>query len=406
MTERIFDRDAYCRIFSATVLACREEKEHYAVLLDRTAFYPEGGGQSGDTGVLRYEQTAARELPAAQRLIRVFDTQENEERIWHLTDSPVEVGSRVEGEIDWEERFDRMQNHTGEHIVSGLIHAAFGYQNVGFHMGSDSITIDLSGELTMDQLRLIERKANEVVWHNTELIIDRCSEEEAAGREFRSKKELHGIVRIVTIPGADVCACCGTHVRRTGEVGLIRIISCEKFRNGVRVEMLCGKRAYLYDTAVVEQNHEVSVALSAKTLETAHAVRRTKANLEEAVFKTIGLEQKLFAMTARELSGKGNVVLCIGPMTPDNVRKLAVAVMETCEGICAVFAGNDEEGYKYALGQTGGELRAFVKEMNEALSGRGGGKPFFAQGSVSAGMEMIRQHFEAQDLSWEIIQLI
>ena len=403
MTERIFDRDAYCRIFSATVIACREEKDHFAVLLDRTAFYPEGGGQSGDTGILKYEETAGRELPAGERQIRVIDTQENGERIWHLTERPVKVGSRVEGEIDWEARFDRMQNHTGEHIVSGLIHAAYGHQNVGFHMGTESITIDLSGELTMEQLQQIERRANEVIWHNVEVITDCCSEEEAAGRQFRSKKELHGIVRIVTIPGADVCACCGTHVRRTGEVGLIRILSCEKFRGGVRVEMVCGKRAYNYDTEVFRQNHEISVALSAKPLETAKAVLRTKANMEEAVYKVIGLEQKLFEMTATSLQDKGNVLISSEEMTPDNVRKLAVAVMEKCGGKCAVFAGSDQGGYKYAIGQTGGDLRALVKEVNASLNGRGGGKPFFAQGSVSAGLEQIREFFGALDETWESV---
>ncbi len=387
MTERIYYADAYCREFEARVCSCEQGKHGYDVVLDRTAFYPEGGGQPGDFGTL--------EVPGQEGLIKVTDTHERGEDVVHYTEKPIEVGATVRGTINWENRFDLMQNHSGEHIVSGLIHEAYGYENVGFHMGSDFITIDLSGELTMEQLREIERKANEVVWANVLTDIRVYTEEEVKAVTYRSKKELHGEVRIVTFPGGDTCACCGTHVRATGEIGLIKLFSVEKFRGGVRVEMLCGRRALEYVNVVCEQNREVSVALSAKPLETAKAVVRVRDNEGRASFLLSQLQNQILEQKAATLAGAGNVALFQEGLEPEGVRKLAVAVMEQCNGFAAVFSGTDGDGYKYALGETGGDLKALVKSLNTELNGRGGGKPFFAQGSCAATAEQIRAFLTA-----------
>lgn len=201
---------------------------------------------------------------------------------------------------------------------------------------------------------------------------------------YRSKKELPGSVRVVTFPGVDVCACCGTHVAATGEIGLIKLLSIQKAKGGVRIEMLSGRRALEYVTAILEQNHQVSVALSAKPLKTAASVLRLKKENEKNTFRLVGLENEAFQRRAAELAGVGDVLLFENAMSTDSVRKLAVAVLEQCGGRCAVFAGDDEQGYQYAIGEQGGDLRTFTKELNQALNGRGGGKPNFVQGSVSA----------------------
>ncbi len=400
MTQRLYDEDAYCREFTAVVTACVPVKDHFRIALDRTAFYPEGGGQPGDTGKLTVESDDTTD--GQETWARVFDTHEKEEEILHYTDSALPVGTRVRGEIDWDHRFDLMQNHSGEHIVSGLIHAAYGYNNVGFHMGSDMITIDLDGELTMEQLREIELKANGVVWSDIPTKIKLCSHEEAANRTYRSKKEIPGTVRLVSFGEADTCACCGTHVKRTGEIGLIRILSCIRFRSGVRVEMLCGKRAFLYDTQVMDQNRQIVAALSAKPLGTAAAVHHLKDQNQTTAYRLAGMEQKYFAAKAMTLKGEQNLLLMTDEMESDSVRRLTAALMEECSGICVVMAGNDESGYKYALGQADTDLRAFVKEMNAALNGKGGGRPYFAQGNCSSGKAQIADWFRSREEGWRI----
>lgn len=383
MTEKIYYEDVYCKEFEAVVRSCQERKEGYAVILDRTAFYPEGGGQPGDRGWLYAAET-----------VTVFDTHEKEGEILHYTDRPLTPGTYVKGRIDWDFRFDLMQNHSGEHIVSGLIHEKFGYDNVGFHMGKDVLTIDLSGMLTREEMDEIEACANEVIWANVPVKIDHYTEEAAKAVAFRSKKELHGTVRIVTFPGADVCACCGTHVKNTGEIGLIKLLSSEKFKGGVRLEMLCGRRAYQYMSEIGRQNQQISVTLSAKPLETAAAVERLKEAEQKNAARAGMMEAELFALKAKGLAGAGNVLLFEEALSSDSVRRLCSAVMETCGGRCAVFSGDDQNGYKYAIGQTDGDLRGLVKELNTRLNGRGGGKPFFVQGSAAAARKEIEAFFQ------------
>lgn len=370
-TERIFENDVYCKEFSAAVLSCVPgRKTGYEVVLDRTAFFPEGGGQPGDRGTLGG--------------VRVTDTHEREGAVVHYTDAPLEVGSTVTGVLDWAFRFDQMQNHSGEHILTGVIHRHTGCNNVGFHMGKDTITVDLDVDITPEELTAYEEEANRVVWQD---LPSRCwypDPEELAALDYRSKKALSGAVRIVSFPGADICACCGTHVARTGEVGLIKLISVQKFRTGSRIEMLCGRRALGYVRTVEAQNHAVSVSLSAKTGETAAAVERLKAENARLSFRAGQLEAESFARIASGYAGAGNILHFEPGLTADGVRRLTVAVMEQCGGTAAVFSGDDAGGYKYALGQEGGDLRGLVKELNSALSGRGGGKPNFAQGSVAA----------------------
>lgn len=379
-TRRLYYEDVYKKEFTATVVECREQKKGYAVILDESAFYPEGGGQPSDVGTLGDA--------------KVTEVHEKDGELLHYTDKALEVGAKVEGKIDWVHRFDLMQQHSGEHMVSGLIHEAYGYDNVGFHMGSDTITIDLNGPLDEAQLAEIERKTNQKIWEDTQIKIIYPTAEELEKIDYRSKKELTGQVRIVEFPGVDICACCGTHVTHTGEIGMVKLLSVEKFREGVRIEMICGKRVLDYLNMVNDQNHQISVKLSAKMDKTAQAVER----LQEENFRLKGqvgqLVDDMCRKEAERYAGSGSVLIFMDGMDADSVRKLADAVTQTCQGCCAVFSGNADGSYKYAIGEKDGDLRQFTKEMNAKLNGRGGGKPFFVQGSVQASEKEIRNFFE------------
>ena len=383
-TEKLYYQDPYLTTFTAKVLTCEPAKTGFLVTLDRTAFYPEGGGQPADHGT----------LGAAA----VTDVHEKDGVIFHTCDAPVETGAAVEGSIDWPRRFDHMQQHSGEHILSGLLCSLYDCDNVGFHLGADTVTIDYNLELTWEQVLEAERRANETIWADTPVEITFPSPEALEQLHYRSKKELTGQVRIVTFPGADCCACCGTHVRRAGEVGLIKVLSCQKFREGVRMEILCGQRAYRYLSQVYDQDHAVAQLLSVKPQDTLAAVERQNAELTAAKQRMTELEDQLFSLRAQALTGLGDVLLVEPPMRPDGARKLADAVAKAAGGLAAVFSG-EGNSHVYALVQAdGGDIPPLVKRLNAALSGRGGGRNGFAQGSVQADGSAIRAFFHKEGM--------
>ncbi len=380
VTRRLYYEDVYKKEFQAKVLECREAEKGYRVLLNQSAFYPEGGGQPSDTGTLG--------------LAKVLEVHEKEGELLHYTDKPLEPDTEVTGKIDWERRFDLMQQHSGEHMVSGLVHEAFGYDNVGFHMGSDVITIDFNGMLDEVQMAELEEKVNQRVWENAPVEIFYPASEDLENLPYRSKKELTGRVRIVRFPGTDLCACCGTHVTHTGEIGIVKLLSVTKFREGVRMEMICGKRALDYLNMINEQNRRISVKLSAKMNQTAQAVDRLREENFQLKGRVLRLEEDMFAREADKWTGAGDVLLFQEGMEANSVRRLADAVMQACGGRCAVFSKNPDGSHKYAIGELNGDLRQLTREMNSALNGRGGGKPFFVQGSVQAAEDEIRNFFE------------
>ena len=379
-TKPLYYEDSYMRSCTAVVQECIPQKDLYAVVLDQTCFYPEGGGQPGDTGTLDQ--------------IPVLDTHKKDGRILHYTESPLAPGETVVAEINWERRFDLMQQHSGEHMVSGVIHQRFGYDNIGFHMGEEITTIDFSGKLTPEQLREVEDEVNQMIWRNEPVHAWIPPEQERTQIPYRSKKELSGDVRIVEFPDADICACCGMHVRQTGAIGLVKIIHCENFHEGVRLELLCGARATRYLGRIFEENRSISHLLSAKPLETANAVSSLANDLQDQRRKRYALEEVLFSARAEVLTGAGDVLLFLEDLDSDGVRRACDAVQKTCGGRAAVFSGTDDTGYSYAIGLPGGDLKEFTKNMNAALKGRGGGKPFFVQGRVSAKAADIKAYFE------------
>ena len=377
-TKKLYYEDPFLREFTAAVTSCEEAKGGYLVTLDRTAFYPEGGGQPYDTGALGE--------------VNVLAVHDKGGVITHLCDKPLAVGESVDGRIDWARRFDHMQQHSGEHICSGLICERFHCDNVGFHMGADVVTIDFNADISWDALLEIEQLANLYIYEDHPIDIQFYRGAELDKVEYRSKKPLEGDVRIVAFPGADCCACCGTHVVRSGQVGLVKFLSVQKFREGVRIELLCGDRARRYLSACWEQSLRIGQALSVKPVASAAAVERLQGELGALKLRCAKLEESVFAQTAAQYAGRGDVLLFEDELSGDSLRKLCDAVANTCGGRCAVFAGADG-AYKYAIGHAGGDLRELTKKMNAALSGRGGGKPNFVQGSVSCDRAAIEAFF-------------
>ena len=377
--QKLYYEDCHLRVFSAQVLSCEPSDKGWRITLDRTAFYPEGGGQACDLGCLGG--------------VRVLHVSEEGEQVIHLCDGPLEVGVQVEGVIDWDRRFDLMQQHSGEHMVSGILHKRYGVHNTGFHMGADTITIDFDKEIPAADLPDIERLANEAVWKNLPVKCWYPSQEELPQVFYRTKKALPWPVRIVQVGDVDSCACCGVHVASTGEIGLIKLFSCVKFRSGSRIEMLCGKRALDYLSRILQQNAIVSRTFSAKALETGAAAEKMNQVLAQQKYRITGLENRIFESIA-ENSIHSPLIFEDG-LEPVAVRRLAEIAAQRRNGLAAVFSGSDETGYAYALVHHGSDLKDLCKAMNQALSGRGGGKGGFCQGSVNAKRSEIQSFFTA-----------
>lgn len=390
MTEKLFYEDSHLAEFTAEIVSCEpvsdrfgtEKRKLWAAELNRTAFFPEGGGQYADTGVLGD--------------VRVVDVQEKEDRIFHAVETPLEPGTCVTGRINWDERFMKMQQHSGEHIVSGLIHSRFGYNNVGFHLGSEDCTMDFDGELTKEQLSELEREANHAVWKNLEIQTLYPSAEELNSMEYRSKIEIEGQVRIIVIPGYDVCACCAPHVSHTGEIGLIKLTHVQRYKGGVRVTMLCGIRALNDYSLKQKQAGQISSLLCAKENEIAESVYRLKEETENLKYELVEKDKQLI-MAEAELIPKDGKPVCIFSERSgsDSMRLLMNRILEDDHGLCAVFCGNEKDGYRYVIGSREKDgrmqnMRDFVKEFNAAFNGRGGGKPEMVQGTVQGVGEEIR----------------
>ena len=389
MTEKLYYQDSHLTAFRAKILRFEElAGGRIAVVLDRTAFFPEGGGQHADTGRIGE--------------MRVEDVREKNGEILHIlafgTEAECAVGTEVSCELDREVRFRRMQNHSGEHIVSGFIHGLYGYENVGFHMGRDAMTIDFSGPLTWEQCLEVETRANAVVRDNLPVRPFFPSPEELAALEYRSKKELTGEVRIVEIPGVDRCACCAPHVKQTGEVGIIKFLSCEKHKNGVRTELVCGLDALDVFNLFQRNVTGISNLLSAERGAVSEAVEHLIAERDALKYRQVALEREAIAAIAERIpETPGNLVLFRDPdLNEASRRELVNLLTDRCGGLTGVFAGSDEAGYQYIIGSRHLDLRRGAKEINAAILGRGGGRPEMIMGSCRASEEEIRRYFSLQ----------
>ena len=381
MTEKLYYTDSHIHEFSARVLSCEKAKKGFAVVLDKTAFFPEGGGQPADTGIIG---------PAAVR-----DVQEQNGEIFHYTDQALTPGEEYACALDWEQRLCRMQNHSGEHIVSGITHKLYGFDNVGFHMGAECMTIDFSGELSWEQLTEIETLANQAV--RDDLPVKTCfpGPEALSQMEYRSKLELTRDVRIVEIPGTDRCACCAPHVKRTGEIGLIKLLSAERHRGGVRIELVCGMDALRECRLMQENVTAVSGLLSAKRAKSAAAVERVLAEQARLKERVAELSMALARLKAERFGyTEGNI--CVFDKVLDEValRELVNLLMEKCGGMAGAFSGSDETGYMYIIGSKNIDLRSHSREINAAINGKGGGTAEMIRGRASTSAENIQKIME------------
>ncbi|MCI8558344.1 MAG: hypothetical protein HFI19_11375 [Lachnospiraceae bacterium] len=378
MTRKLYYENSCQKDFTATVINCEAIGDAYRICLDQTAFFPEGGGQSGDIGFLNDCQ--------------VVDTQEENALIWHYTKCPLAPGTQVAGHLNWETRFERMQQHSGEHIVSGLVHKHFHYNNVGFHLGETEVTLDFDGPITKDELVKIEQEANQAVWDNIPIEITYPDKNELKTLKYRSKIEIQGQVRIVTIPEIDVCACCAPHVSYTGEIGLIKLTHIQTHRGGVRIYLSAGSRA-LADYQEKERNTKaISVLLSAKEDDTARAVERLKQENFNLFGKILQLEKALIEQKAALVpEGTKDIAFFEKELDNNTAREFVNLLTRHCTGTACVFTGDDTDGYRYILGSAIEDVRPLCRKLNEAFQGKGGGKAEMAQGSLHGTREAIEK---------------
>jgi len=410
-TIRLYNEDSFIKEFEAVVLSC-EPAEHdktqeikYKIVLDRTAFFPEGGGQAADTGWLLMEadekntdETACKEEEkgASSNLVRVtvLDAQEEGNVVIHYTDVSVEAGTKVQGILNWKERFSKMQHHSGEHIVSGLVNKHFGFNNVGFHLGSQIVTLDFNGIMTKEQLRQIEYEANEAVAANLPIVVTYPTKEELLTIAYRSKIEIEGQVRLVEVPGYDICACCAPHMHRTGQIGMIKLVNMHNYKGGVRVYMLCGFAALADYNEKEDSVRTIALSMSANECQVVEAVGRLKKEIFQQKGTIMELTNQLLDYKVKAVAqGAERAVLIEDGLEGSQPRELANKLLEKEVGMAVVFAGNDESGYRFVIGSKKQDVRPFVKEMNSALNGRGGGKPEMVQGSAACKRAEIEAYF-------------
>lgn len=430
-TVKLYEENAYLAGCDATVLAAYRVEDpalqaqddntergkdngtgpFWEVILDRSVFFPEGGGQSPDTGWIISHGHGK----DSGGTYRVTDVQIADGVIRHTvtavpTDCPAEdpgemtadscgqdfsgpaAGDTVTMAVDWERRFGFMQNHTGEHILSGLMHSRYGFDNIGFHLSDHSVTVDVNGQLDEEEILALEREANEIVYRNKEVEILYPSESELPQYIYRSKIEIEGQVRLVRIPGVDLCACCATHVRRTGEIGLIKIIRVVKFGGGMRLFILCGRRAFQSVQRQQQCVEEVSHLTNRSRDEIGDGVKHLLDEIGSLKQKNRELEYRAASLRIDAIPAEQeNVFLFVGEMDTIVQRNMVNRLMEEHSGICGVFCGDDEAGYRYIIGSRTGDSREAQKKLREKLGAKGGGKPAMVQGSVSAAKTSIEE---------------
>lgn len=383
-TIRLYDADAYQTEFEATVLACEEvEKKDgrvYQVWLDQTLFFPEEGGQSPDMGTIDG--------------VEVLDVQIKNDVITHILAEPLTVGAMVKGDVDWQHRFYNMQQHSGEHIFSGIVHNRFGYDNVGFHLSDSIVTMDFNGVITPEEITEIEEKVNQAIIENIPVEVSYPSKEELKELDYRSKIEIEGQVRIVTISGYDVCACCAPHVRRTGEIGSLKVMNVQSYKGGVRVSILCGFRAL----DAFRQKADIITELMAEFSTSQEAiidnVKKLKGANQTMKNQLAAAKQELMEYKVSAIpEDSENAILFEADLETPVVRGVVNGLVEKFAGISAVFVGNDENGYQFIVGSKNKDCRQIASALREKLSARGGGSDKMIQGSVAATQLQIEELF-------------
>ena len=388
MTEKLFDTDSYITEFECKVADLYTEGEFLCLILDRTAFFPEGGGQTCDKGWLNS--------------VNVENVQNIGGKIIHFVENSEEnvkmftVGSVLSGKIDFKKRFSDMQQHTGEHIFSGIVHSLYGYNNVGFHLGTEVVTLDFDGELKEDDVCKVENLVNKAVWDNLEIRVLFPSDDELKTIDYRSKIEIEGQTRLVEIPGVDMCACCAPHVKFTGEVGIIEVVNFERYKGGTRLSILCGERALADIRHKLNENRKISVLTKAKQSDTAAAVERLLEENERLKYEINGLNRRFLESEAEKIEPTDKIIIFDSRLKDKLLSDFTLSLMEKASEFVACFCP-DGEVIKYCIASKTTDLRILCKELNTTFSGRGGGRPEIVQGSLTdATVEKVRAFIEAK----------
>ena len=381
MTEKLYYTDSYMNVFEAKVMSCNEAAKGYEIVLDKTVFYPEGGGQPADNGSLE---------EAVVKDVKIKDN-----TIYHLVDRPLEVGRIVKGIINFNRRFDMMQQHSGEHIISGIINSKYGYNNVGFHLNDTHMTADVDGELTLEQIKEVERIANEAVYKNIEVEINTYNNEQVKELIYRSKIELKEDVRLVKVPGYDSCACCGTHVKKTGEIGIIKIVDSAKHRGGTRLTVLCGNRALKDYGMKQEVINKVVGILSASPDKISQQIERLQKEIAENKEKQrILIDEIINDKIAGYLKDNKKIyIVCEDVIGAEDIKRMCSSMIDKTNKTCIVVY-KDIDKLRYVIGNKSEDIRGLCKELNSKFNGKGGGNEEMCQGSLQAELEDIKKYVE------------
>lgn len=373
MTERLYENDAYCREFTATVLSCDFENGFYSIVLDKTAFFPEGGGQAPDKGTING--------------FPVSDVQISNGIVLHKINEKISIGETVCGKLDWEERFLRMQNHSGEHILSGTVHSLFGYNNVGFHMSRDEMTVDFDGVLTGEDIARVEERTNSVIYRNLPIDISYPSAEEAETVKYRSKLDITNNLRLVTIGDVDCCACCAPHVAKTGEIGIVKIIGFTPNKGGTRLTVKAGADAFSDYCMLNRQNSGLMKTFSISRELVSSAAEKQLELINLLRYENGELRKKLAWSRLSPIKCGCCTVAFSENLTYDELRHCANKLSEKGERVCVLFSTDNAKNYIYIISSSDADIRPAVKALNDAFDGKGGGRQNYAQGKITADNE-------------------
>lgn len=380
MTEKLYYKDAYIKTFRACVISADERNGKFDVVLDRSAFFPNQGGQSADSG---YIGTS-----------RVLDVYEDAGTLHHVCDTPVSVGAELDCSLDFDQRFEKMQSHTAEHLLCGIMHKLYGCENVGFHLGEDEVVFDVNTVLTSEQMDEVLVTANRAVYENRKVSARFPSSSELQAMAYRSKSDISGEVRIVEIEGYDSCACCAPHVSYTGEIGVISILNFEKHRGGTRIYMLAGVRAerdYTKRRAVAQRISALTSEPQATIDVAVEKLINDAENLRQSLKQAKETEARLRA----ELMPKAdkNAVVLLADFKIPELISFSNEASSKVGGVLVALCGKDGD-FKYVISSKETDVRALAKDINAALLGRGGGRPEMIQGSFASTLKDIKRYFE------------
>lgn len=375
MTERLYEKDSYCKSFNATVVSSEEKDGFFFVVLDKTAFFPEGGGQASDKGTINGAD--------------VLDVQEKDGIVYHKTEKSFCVGEKADCEIDWDLRFSRMQSHAGEHIVSGVVHALFGYDNAGFHMSEKTMTVDFSGPLTAEDIEKVELESNKAIYKNAKIVATYPAKEELADIDYRSKIEPRDGIRLITIEGIDCCACCAPHPAFTGEIGVIKIIDFCPHKKGTRIEMVAGINAFYDYAAIHTSNKAVMNLLSAQRNGIADSVEKQLDTVHTLKAENGKLSKKLALASLKPVTVNGCAYAINENMSYDDLRECANNLIQNGTRKCILLSKANENSYIYVVSSAENDVRAIVNILNSTFNGKGGGKDNYAQGKLSASSDEV-----------------